>query len=155
MPRSPLALALALILVTACGEQNEDRAAREAFDAFTAAIRAGDRTNLRDMLTADSVPAIDDLLAAHQDRGVAVVAARTRSASRVDLRVAAADGTSTCVVVRENGRWRIDLIESAVATHGVTAGAGFSVSPGADPRAVRDAVLRSGEGIEAATSPPR
>ena len=155
MPRSHIAFALVLALATACGAPDESQPARDAFDAFTMAIRAGDRTALRDVLTADSAPAIDELLAAHRDRGVEVVAARMRSASRVDLSVATADGTSTCVVVRENGRWRIDLIESAVATHGVTAGAGFTVSPGADPGVVRDAVLRSERGTGSASSPPK
>lgn len=146
--RVTLALALGLLGLSACGAPKDDAAPRAALDQFRAAVQNGDREQVRDLLTTGSAPAVDELLASPRtdaDTG-SVATGSARSSGRFDFEVRDASGArGVIVVVRESGRWRVDLIESAVASGGVTTGAGFEIVRGAREDDVREAIVRRGE----------
>lgn len=138
-----LCLSIALLLA-ACGETRTDPA-RTALDRFAAALSNKDRDALRDCLANDSIAALDQLLQTtrHRSGDLVVEASAAQGKGRVDFAVRDAQGQrGTFVVVRESGHWRVDLIESAIKSGGVTTGAGFEVHRGADPDEVAEAVAR-------------
>ena len=138
---------LVIVGLSGCAAERADTDATHAYRRFQTAVRDSDREALRELLTAESFPAIDDVLAAgaRGSQDMVVDEARSRSSGRVDLVLvdpAASGSRGVCVIVRDGGRWRVDLVESAIASHGATTGAGFDIRQGADPTAVQDAVIR-------------
>ncbi|MFO1053446.1 MAG: hypothetical protein U1F36_14635 [Planctomycetota bacterium] len=139
-------LLLALASLPGCnGGDDGSTEARATFASFQAALRSGDRDALRDLLTRDCGPAIEPLAEAkgRDASEVMIESAAATGSGTVELHVRDAAGSAgVFVVVRESGRWRVDLVESAARSNGVLKGAGFEVQRGADPSEVRDAVMR-------------
>jgi hypothetical protein len=124
----PRLLAPALALLAGCaGSDPVGDEVRARFAAFERALRADDQQRLFDLVTSDSLPALDQLPpgGARSRAALSVDAVDARSASRYEIAVREADGGlgGTFVMVRERGSWRVDLAESAATTHGVRPGA--------------------------------
>jgi len=115
-----------LFALAACAPDDPQRdAALASFARFRSAVQTADQDALCDLLTRESLPAIASL-ASGGAAGVpvAVDTVERRHPGRYDLIVQEAGGPAgVFVVVKEAGAWRVDLVESAVATHGVVDGA--------------------------------
>lgn len=121
LPRRGVVAALLLpLLATACGEDRDLAPARAAFVAFEQALRAGDESACRGLMTRDSAVALAEIPWAQvQAKQPLVVlgARRVGSEFRVDVRDPnAGNAAGEYIVVREYGRMVVDLIATAALT---------------------------------------
>ena len=121
-------LLLAFAWTVACADVGDpvETAIRARVDAFQAALRAADTESLYDLLTRESLPAIEQLRPSGNEDRLIVDAVQRRDPGRYDVAVREASGDGATagvfVVVREAGAWRIDLVESAAVTNGTEKG---------------------------------
>lgn len=116
----PWNLALAALLplcAGACGGDPDVAAATRTLDAFQQALRRGDRTTCRELLTHESQAALAELpWEALRERPPLIVLGAERSAGEFLVAVEdPGDGgrRSQFVVVREYGRFVVDLVATA------------------------------------------
>lgn len=117
MHRSPLAWSsAALALLAGCGAPDPDlTAAAACFQAFQAQLRSGDPAACAALVTADSRPALAELPWARLQRepGLLIRGAE-RTPTGFLVHTGADDAASQpFVVVREHGRFVVDLIATA------------------------------------------
>lgn len=109
--------ALALALLGACGGDPASARAEAAFAAFQAALQRGDAEAARQLVTLESAPALADLDWANlrTQPPLEVVGSEPRSAEfRLRVRQAGApQSAGEFVVVREHGRYVVDLVATA------------------------------------------
>ncbi len=102
---------------TACSSDQEPARAAELFATFQSALQRGDREACRELLTAASVPALDELpWALIRERKPLAVLGAERGAGDFRIRVKDPnDGghESQFIVVREYGRLVVDLVATA------------------------------------------
>lgn len=118
--RGSFAALLLPLLVAACGEDRDLAPARAAFVAFEQALRAGDESSCRALMTRDSAVALAEIpwAAIRRKQPLVVLDARRVGGEfRVDVRDPnAGDAAGEYVVVREYGRMVVDLIATAALT---------------------------------------
>ncbi|MEZ5988234.1 MAG: hypothetical protein R3F30_03770 [Planctomycetota bacterium] len=114
------ALLVPVLLLPACGgpAAAAERDALACLASFRKALAAGDRAALRGLLTAESRRACDQLPRRSDDCGYEVLSTRSLSPSEVRVRLRdgdpeASDREGVYVVVREDGRWVVDLVATA------------------------------------------
>lgn len=109
-----------LILVAGCGEPAELAGARQVVQTFERAVRTGDRTTLRGLVTFESRPAVDAMPleadAGQQPLAVLDAVARADGVHVLVRDPNHGDRDGAFVVVRENGALRLDLVASAGLT---------------------------------------
>lgn len=152
MSLQALAVAFLSLALAGCGpapKAEDDVLAR--FEAFETALRADDTEALFDLVTRDSLPALEAIQpGAARQRGPLVVDSvdvRDPSRSEVCAREAGGDG-ATFVLVREAGAWRVDLLESVATTHGTVQGEPEITPSGLDPAQIDRIRNGLGEGLD-------
>lgn len=111
--------AVALLLAlgfAACSGEDRCAAANAAFRSFQQAMRSGNREAMRNCVTLESAPAIDEIRDADIAKEPAwqVVRCEDRGTElRVHARPGAQGPASEFVVVREYGRFVLDLVTTA------------------------------------------
>ncbi|MFN6147893.1 MAG: hypothetical protein ACK5AL_16165 [Planctomycetota bacterium] len=122
LPRRLAAVAAttSLWLATACAGDDASEQARAVFVAFEQALRAGDEATCRTLLTRESAVALDEIpwSAIASKQPLQVVGARQLASEfRVDVRDPnLGDTPGQYVVVREHGRFVVDLVATAALT---------------------------------------
>ncbi|MGA1608323.1 MAG: hypothetical protein ACO4CT_15160 [Planctomycetota bacterium] len=147
-----LPVALLALLLTSCGSRpGAEDEVRARFGAFELARRADDTEALFDLVTRDSLPALEALQpgAARQRGALLVEGVDVRDASRSEVRAREAGGEgATFVLVREAGAWRVDLLETVATTHGTVQGAPEITPSGLDPAQIDRIRNGLGEGLD-------
>jgi hypothetical protein len=114
------ALLLATLTLAACTTSPEREAVR-AFESFQDALFAGDRDALRPLLSSSSQPVCEQLplerTKGKQRLVVTGVRARPPEYEIVLADPNAQDAPATFVVVRENGRFVVDLVRTTAFHH--------------------------------------
>jgi hypothetical protein len=117
--------------LSGCSDHGEADA-RSAFDRFQAALFAGDRSTVIDLLARESRPAALELdFAAIRARKPLTVtdASRIDGAFHLTVHDPAEPTRPGCyVVIREGGAWRVDLLASLSATRPLVHGAEPSIT---------------------------
>lgn len=118
--RAVVAFLVPLVGAAACSGDPATDLARAAFVAFEQALRAGDEEACRTLLTRDSTVALDEIpwAAVARKQPLAVLGVRPLAGEfRVDVRDPNAGGAKgEYVVVREHGRYVVDLLATAALT---------------------------------------
>ena len=123
-PLTRIGLLFAPVVLLACSDDSRATEAEAAFNRFQTALFRGDRAIVRELLTRESRPVIQSLpwreLATKTPLEVLGV---TETHGRFEIAVRdpnAAGRESLYVVVRENSRWRIDLLATTSHNHTYT-----------------------------------
>ncbi len=115
------ALACLLVTVSCDRDKNEVRPALKAFASFQTALFRGDQAALRQLVTRQSRPAVAQLpLGTMADKSPLLVLGAKRSDYRVHVEVSDPNeggSRSWFVVAKEDGRWVLDLVETAGLNH--------------------------------------
>ena len=151
---TPLARALTLLSLALAGCGPAPRAEDEVlarFEAFETALRADDVEALFDLVTRDSLPALEAIQpgAARRRGPLRVDSVDLRDPSRGEVQACEEDGDgATFVLVREAGTWRIDLVESVATTHGTVPGEPSITPSGLEPAQIDRIRNGLGEGLD-------
>ena len=116
-----------LWVVSSCGGPDDEARVHRVFTSFQDALMRGDAGALRTAVTRGSELAVGQvpLDRARSKRRLEVRQIRRRDSGRFDVEVRDpnADGAeATYVVVRDDGRWRVDLVASLAANHATERG---------------------------------
>jgi hypothetical protein len=149
--RTVLITALALAAHACDAGPGVEAEVRAQFGAFETALRHDDTEALFDLVTRDSLPALEALQpgAARQRGALVVDAVEVRDPARTEVRAREAGGdAATFVLVREAGAWRVDLIESVATTHGTVPDEPSITPSGLDPTQIDRIRNGLGEGLD-------
>lgn len=115
------ALACLLVTVSCDRERSEVRPALQTFESFQNALFSGDQATLRRLVTRQSRPAVPQLpLVSMADKSPLLVLGAKRSDYRVHIEVSDPNeggSRSWFVAAKEEGRWVLDLVETASLNH--------------------------------------